>query len=201
MCHIHGWETTKTRGRELKITYCTLKRLTKREGKPIYPFRKQVAKMLHSRDYSRKLEHRNNTQGNMRPRQLKQLWQFQTLRKTLRFASVISIKTRCDRDSFEAVVTDSDITETSPWWLGNLREDKMWPRQLWSSWQVAAIWYGKYPKNSDTRKFAVITLKFEQGCFTIEYSMRRNDADGMANSADPQHTAPRGVWSGSTLFA
>ena len=32
--------------------------------------------------------------------------------------------------------------------------------------------------------------------------MRPNDADGMANSADPDQTAPVGaVWSGSALFA
>ena len=28
-----------------------------------------------------------------------------------------------------------------------------------------------------------------------------NDADGMANSVDPDQTAPVAVWSGSTLFA
>ena len=32
--------------------------------------------------------------------------------------------------------------------------------------------------------------------------MRAKDADGMANSVDPDQTAPLGaVWSGSTLFA
>ena len=32
--------------------------------------------------------------------------------------------------------------------------------------------------------------------------MRPKDADGMANSEDPDQTAPLGaVWSGSTLFA
>ena len=32
--------------------------------------------------------------------------------------------------------------------------------------------------------------------------MSPNDADGMANSVDPDQTAPPGaVWSGSTLFA
>ena len=32
--------------------------------------------------------------------------------------------------------------------------------------------------------------------------MSPNDADGMANSVDPDQTAPlRAVWSGSTLFA
>ena len=28
--------------------------------------------------------------------------------------------------------------------------------------------YRKNPKNSDTRKFAVVTLKFEQGEFNVE---------------------------------
>ena len=46
--------------------------------------------------------------------------------------------------------------------------------------------YRKTPKSSDTQKFAVITLKFEQGCFTI-------DADGMANSLDADQTAPVGA--------
>ena len=32
--------------------------------------------------------------------------------------------------------------------------------------------------------------------------MSANDADGMANSVDPDQTAPKGaVWSGSALFA
>ena len=33
--------------------------------------------------------------------------------------------------------------------------------------------YRKNPKNSDTEKFAVITLKYEQGCFTVEYCIQR----------------------------
>ena len=45
-------------------------------------------------------------------------------------------------------------------------------------------------KSSDTQKFAVITLKFGHGCFTIK------DADGMAKSR--RWSA---VWSGSALFA
>ena len=50
--------------------------------------------------------------------------------------------------------------------------------------------------------YAVITLKFEQGGFTIYRVMHPNDADRMANSVDPDQTAPLGaVWSGSTLFA
>ena len=31
--------------------------------------------------------------------------------------------------------------------------------------------------------------------------MSPKDADGMANSVDPDQTAPLAVWSGSTLFA
>ena len=31
--------------------------------------------------------------------------------------------------------------------------------------------------------------------------MSPNDADGMANSVDPDQTAPGAVWSGSALFA
>ena len=49
------------------------------------------------------------------------------------------------------------------------------------------------------KKCVVITLKFELCGFTIELP---NDADGMANSVDPDQTAPLGaVWSGSALFA
>ena len=51
------------------------------------------------------------------------------------------------------------------------------------------------------QKFVVITLKFELRGSTIEY-LSPNDADGMANSVDPDQTAPLGaVWSGSALFA
>ena len=48
--------------------------------------------------------------------------------------------------------------------------------------------YQKTPKNSDTQKFVVITLKFEQGGFTV---MNPKDADRMANSVDPDQTAPQ----------
>ena len=37
------------------------------------------------------------------------------------------------------------------------------------------------------RKFMVVTLKFEQGCCTTK------DADGMANSVDPDQTASGGA--------
>ena len=59
--------------------------------------------------------------------------------------------------------------------------------------------YCNDPKISDTRKFAVITLKVEQDGFSL---MHPNDAEGIANSVDPDQTAPLGaVWSGSVLFA
>ena len=57
--------------------------------------------------------------------------------------------------------------------------------------------YRKIPKISDTPKFAVITLKFEQG-FTVK-EMHPKDATGIANSVDPDqadlglHCLPRPV--------
>ena len=61
--------------------------------------------------------------------------------------------------------------------------------------------YHKYPKLSDTRKNDCNYPKI--GTVTFYYrAMGPNDADGMANSVDPDQTAPLGaVWSGSTLIA
>ena len=57
---------------------------------------------------------------------------------------------------------------------------------------VLHLVYRKTPKNSDTWKFAVITLRV----------MHPKDAEGIANSVDPDQIAPLGaVWSGSALFA
>ena len=57
--------------------------------------------------------------------------------------------------------------------------------------------YRKTPKNSDTWKYSVIIL-----IWIFHRERHPNDADGMANSVDPDQTAPLGaVWSGSTLFA
>ena len=51
------------------------------------------------------------------------------------------------------------------------------------------------------KKFAVITQKFEQDGFTVRV-MHLKDAAGIANSVDPDQTAPLGaVWSGSALLA
>ena len=62
--------------------------------------------------------------------------------------------------------------------------------------------YRKNPKNSDTQKIAVIILKLEQ-IRTFDYRwIGPKDVDRIANSVDPDQTAPLGaVWSGSTLFA
>ena len=48
--------------------------------------------------------------------------------------------------------------------------------------------YRKFPKYSDTQKFVVITLKFE-----LSESNESKDADGIANSVDPDQTAPLGA--------
>ena len=63
--------------------------------------------------------------------------------------------------------------------------------------------YRKIPKILDTRKFSVITLKFEIWTRRLFLRvMHPKDAEGIANSVDPDQTAPLGaVWSGSALFA
>ena len=51
----------------------------------------------------------------------------------------------------------------------------------------------KFPEYSDTRKIAVIILKFEQRGSTV---MSPKDAHGMANSVDPDlglHNLPRHI--------
>ena len=61
--------------------------------------------------------------------------------------------------------------------------------------------YRKFPKYSDTQKtfcnhFKILTM------WLYHRVMSPTDADGMANSVDPDQTAPLGaVWSGSALFA
>ena len=61
--------------------------------------------------------------------------------------------------------------------------------------------YRKFPKYSDTQKICSYNSKI----WTMRLYHRvmcPNDADGMANSVDPDQTAPLGaVWSGSALFA
>ena len=60
----------------------------------------------------------------------------------------------------------------------------------------------KILKFQTPEKFAAITLNFEQCGFITYRVMHPKDADGIANSVDPDQTAPLGaVWSGSALFA
>ena len=61
--------------------------------------------------------------------------------------------------------------------------------------------YHKFPKYSDTQKIGCNHSKIWTK-WLYHRVMSPNDADGMANSADPDQTAPLGaVWSGSALFA
>ena len=60
--------------------------------------------------------------------------------------------------------------------------------------------YHKFPKYSDTQKFCCNNSK-TWTMWLYHRVMSPNDADGMANSVDPDQTAPLGVWSGSALFA
>ena len=61
--------------------------------------------------------------------------------------------------------------------------------------------YHKFPKYSDTQKICCNHSKIWT-MWLYHRVMSPNDADGMANSVDPDQTAPLGaVWSGSALFA
>ena len=61
--------------------------------------------------------------------------------------------------------------------------------------------YRKFPKYSDTQKICYNHSKIWT-MWLYHRVMSPNDADGMANSVDPDQTAPLGaVWSGSALFA
>ena len=63
------------------------------------------------------------------------------------------------------------------------------------------LYYCKIPKFSDTWKIWSNPHKFEQKRL-YHRVMCPKGADGMANSVDPDQTAPLGaVWSGSALFA
>ena len=63
----------------------------------------------------------------------------------------------------------------------------------------------KLLKRRTSENFAVITLKFWTKSL-YHREMHQKDAEGIANSVDPDQTAPLGaplgaVWSGSALFA
>ena len=62
-------------------------------------------------------------------------------------------------------------------------------------------YYRKFPKYSDTQNICCNHFK-NSTMWLYHRVMSPNDADGMANSVDPDQTAPLGaVWSGSALFA
>ena len=53
------------------------------------------------------------------------------------------------------------------------------------AWHLSAIYtYRKKPKNLDTWKIAIIILNVENG-FSMIWVLHAKDADGMANSVDP----------------
>ena len=61
--------------------------------------------------------------------------------------------------------------------------------------------YGKFPKYSDTQKICCNHSKIWI-MWLCHRVMSPNNADGTANSVDPDQTAPLGaVWSGSALSA
>ena len=63
------------------------------------------------------------------------------------------------------------------------------------------VLYRKFPKYSDTQSICCNHAKIWT-MLLYHRLMSPNDADGMANSVDPDQTAPLGaVWSGSALFA
>ena len=65
----------------------------------------------------------------------------------------------------------------------------------------SSLWYRKFPKYSDTQKICCNHSKIWT-VWLYHRVMSTNDADRMANSVDPDQTAPLGaVWSGSALFA
>ena len=71
-----------------------------------------------------------------------------------------------------------------------------------SCWQrTLKMYYRKFPKYSDTQNICCNHSKIWT-MWLYHRVMSPKDADGMANSVDPDQTAPVGaVWSGSTLFA
>ena len=86
---------------------------------------------------------------------------------------------------------------------------------IYCDWVLAAVWlcsmtgdyirknvnYCKFPKYSDTQNICCNHSKIWT-MWLYHTVMSPNHADRMANSVDPDQTAPLGtVWSGSTLYA
>ena len=70
---------------------------------------------------------------------------------------------------------------------------------MWLLQDAAEQIYCKFPKHSDTQNMCCNYSKIWT-IWLYHRVMGPNDADGMANSVDPDQTAPL-VWSGSALFA
>ena len=80
-----------------------------------------------------------------------------------------------------------------------MRKDSYTRKLLW--FITLKFEYGKFPKYSDTKTICCNHSKIWT-MWLYHRVMSPNDADGMANSVDPDQTAPLGaVWSGSALFA
>ena len=79
-------------------------------------------------------------------------------------------------------------------------QDTVKIRKIWTPQQNC--WANrKFPKYSDTHKICCDHSKIWT-MWLYHRVMSPNNADGMANSVDPDQTAPLGaVWSGSALFA
>ena len=72
--------------------------------------------------------------------------------------------------------------------------------QEWEVWQLFFLTV-KFLNFGTPEKFAAIYLRFKQRGQSLRV-FRQKDANGIANSEDPDQTAPLGaVWSGSALFA
>ena len=75
----------------------------------------------------------------------------------------------------------------------------LYANQIHKAWEICS--YRKFPKYWNTPKICCNHSKIWT-MWLYHRVMSPNDADGMANSVDPDQTAPLGaVWSGSALFA
>ena len=78
---------------------------------------------------------------------------------------------------------------------------KIIPKLSSNTLHICFTAYHKFPKYSVTQKICCSRSKIWTK-WLYHRVMSPNDADGMANSVDPDQTAPLGaVWSGSALFA
>ena len=71
---------------------------------------------------------------------------------------------------------------------------------VWSGSALFAQAYRKFPKYSDTQSICCYHSKIWT-MWLYHREMSPKDAEGMANSVDPDQTAPLADWSGSALFA